>query len=145
MPNTFFLQILSVVPLTRAATYLEFILGLEACSRLSTVSGKPEFRQDHCVHIFSTCVVMSAQAPWVLETPAYASRMCSGMLASTLLISPGPKPVAVRLCLGRVKPGPTGPCSWEIGAPMEGFRSRGSRWVGDATVAAAMVMKEDDN
>jgi hypothetical protein len=48
------------------------------------------------------------------------------MLASTLLISPGPKPVTVRLCFGRVKlAGPTGPWSSERGALVEGFRSRG--------------------
>jgi hypothetical protein len=46
------------------------------------------------------------------------------MLASTILMSPGPNPVNVRLCLGRLKPGPTGPCRSEIGAPTEGRRSR---------------------
>ena len=56
------------------------------------------------------------------------------MLDSTALISPAPKPVAVRLCLGRVKPGPTGPCNVEIGALVEGFRSLGAE-----AVAAAMV------
>jgi hypothetical protein len=49
---------------------------------------------------------------------------------STLLISPAPKPVKVRLCLGLEKPGPTGPWSSEIGALVEGRRSLG---------AAAMV------
>ena len=39
------------------------------------------------------------------------------MLDSTLLISDGPKPVAVRLCLGLVTPsGPTGPFRSEMGA-----------------------------
>lgn len=47
------------------------------------------------------------------------------MLASTLLISLGPKPVTVRLCFGRVKPGPTGPWSSASGALVEGLRSRG--------------------
>ena len=41
-----------------------------------------------------------------------------------LLISEGPKPVDVRLCLGLVMPsGPTGPLRSEIGAEVEGFRS----------------------
>lgn len=44
---------------------------------------------------------------------------------STLLISLAPKPVCVRLCLGREMPaGPTAPWMSTIGAPMEGRRSR---------------------
>jgi hypothetical protein len=57
------------------------------------------------------------------------------MLASTLLMSAAPKPVAVRLCLGRLKPGPTGPTNVEVGAPIESFRSLGAR----STAAAAIV------
>lgn len=47
------------------------------------------------------------------------------MLASTLLMSLGPKPVTVLLCLGRVKVGPTGPLRSESGALVEGLRSLG--------------------
>jgi hypothetical protein len=48
-------------------------------------------------------------------------------LPSTLLISPAPKPVKVRLCFGRAMPaGPTGPWRSEIGALVEGRRSRGT-------------------
>lgn len=48
------------------------------------------------------------------------------MLASTLLMSLGPKPVTVLLCLGRVKlAGPTGPLRSASGALVEGLRSRG--------------------
>lgn len=47
------------------------------------------------------------------------------MLLSIALISPGPKPVTVLLCLGRVKAGPTGPCRSASGALVEGRRSRG--------------------
>lgn len=64
----------------------------------------------------------------------HASRMCSGMLDSTALMSPAPNPVAVRLCLGLVKPGPTGPTKVEMGALVEGLRSRGAL----STAAAAM-------
>lgn len=47
------------------------------------------------------------------------------MLASTFLISAAPKPVAVRLCLGREIPsGPTGPWRSEMGADVDGFLSR---------------------
>lgn len=54
-----------------------------------------------------------------------ASRWGSGILASTLLISPGPKPVTVRLCLGLVKfAGPIGPFRSASGALIEGRRSR---------------------
>lgn len=38
-------------------------------------------------------------------------------------MSAEPKPVAVRACLGRVKSGPTGPLSSEIGALVEALRS----------------------
>lgn len=41
-----------------------------------------------------------------------------------LLISEGPKPVAVRLCLSLVNSGPTGPLSSEMGALVEGLLSR---------------------
>ena len=54
---------------------------------------------------------------------AHASRCASGMLDSTLLISSAPRPVDVLLCFGRVKPGPTGPWSCEMGALIEGLRS----------------------
>lgn len=54
----------------------------------------------------------------------YASLWPCGMLASTFLISWAPKPVAVRLCFGLVKPGPTGPLSSEIGALVDGFLVR---------------------
>jgi hypothetical protein len=57
----------------------------------------------------------------------HASRWGSGMLASTLLMSLGPKPVTVRLCFGRViRAGPTGPLRSESGALVEGLRSRGA-------------------
>lgn len=46
------------------------------------------------------------------------------MLASTFLISEATRPVAVRLCLGRLNPGPTGPWRSAMGTPTEGLRSR---------------------
>ena len=58
-----------------------------------------------------------------LSENAYVALRCSGMLASTALISAGPKPVNVLLCLGRLKPGPTA-CSSATGTPMDGLRSR---------------------
>jgi hypothetical protein len=61
-----------------------------------------------------------------MRISTYASRICSGMLDSTALMSPAPKPVAVRLCFGLVKPGPTGPDKVEMGALVEGLRSRGA-------------------
>lgn len=56
------------------------------------------------------------------------------MLDSMALASAAPKPVAVRLCFGRVKSGPTGPVKVEIGALVEGFRSRGARSVAVAAM-----------
>ena len=54
-------------------------------------------------------------------------------LPSTLLISPAPKPVKVRLCFGLENPGPTGPCRSEMGVLVEARRSR----LGDPGVAIA--------
>lgn len=51
-------------------------------------------------------------------------------------MSPAANPVAVRLCFGREKPGPTGPCRVEMGAPVESLRSR----VGEDVTAAAIVV-----
>lgn len=59
-----------------------------------------------------------------------------------LLISPGAKPVAVLLCFGREKPGPTGPCNVEIGAPIEGLRSLGAFSV---STAAMIVLYSDQD
>lgn len=71
----------------------------------------------------------------------YASLNGSGMLASTLLISDGPKPVKVRLCLGRLNPGPTGPCKSEMGAPTEGLRSWWDEVVVDDDAMVAFVLE----
>lgn len=57
---------------------------------------------------------------------------------STLLISPAPKPVKVRLCLGREMPaGPTEPWMSTMGAPMDGRRSR----VGKLLVSDILVVR----
>lgn len=59
------------------------------------------------------------------------------MLFSTALISPGPKPVTVLLCLGRVKfAGPTGPFRSASGALVEGRRS-----LGDDEEAAVAIFR----
>jgi hypothetical protein len=72
----------------------------------------------------------------------HASLCGSGMLASTLLISPGPNPVTVRLCLGRVKCcGPTGPLRSDSGALVEGRLSRGFRAVSVAIFKMSMAEK----
>jgi hypothetical protein len=66
----------------------------------------------------------------ISEHISTAGTEASGMLASTLLISCGPKPVTVRLCLGRVIPaGPTGPLKSVMGADELGLRSRAGRSV----------------
>lgn len=58
------------------------------------------------------------------QSCTHASLCGSGMLASTALISPGPKPVTVLLCFGRLMPGgPTGVWNSPIGAEVLGFRS----------------------
>jgi hypothetical protein len=71
----------------------------------------------------------------------HASLWGSGMLASTFLISPGPKPVTVRLCLGRVNCGPTGPLRSESGALVEGLLSRGFLAVSVAILKMSMAEK----
>ena len=71
----------------------------------------------------------SALASNPLETPKTLGIECifyfcsSNYSPSTFLISPAPKPVKVRLCLGLEKPGPTGPCRSEMGALVDGRRS----------------------
>lgn len=53
-----------------------------------------------------------------------AARAPSGIDASTVLISAGPRPVTVRLCFGLLTPGgPTGPAKSESGAEVDGLRS----------------------
>lgn len=85
-------------PHPNVRTYLELLLCREALSRLITQSSVAEHQslqtglllvRNH----FLTCFFHAARCP-------------SGILDSTLLISLGPKPVAVLLCLGRVKSGP---------------------------------------
>lgn len=94
------------------------------------------------LHISSTCTEdrdISSLPSCTRSTSmdnTHASLSGSGMLASTLLISDGPKPVKVRLCLGRLNPGPTGPCKSEMGAPTEGLRS----WAWDDVVVDDMVV-----
>jgi hypothetical protein len=62
------------------------------------------------------------------------------MLASTVLISCAPNPVAVRLCLGREMPdGPTGPLRSTMGADVLGRRSWPADLVAVAVVELAMV------
>jgi hypothetical protein len=62
-------------------------------------------------------------APSSLHSTTYAALWPSGTLASTALISPGPNPVAVLLCLGLLIPGgPTGARSL-MGADVLGLRS----------------------
>lgn len=57
-------------------------------------------------------------------------------MPSTLLISPAPKPVNVRLCLGREMPaGPTPPVISTMGAPVEGRLSL----VGSRCCSVAMI------
>lgn len=64
------------------------------------------------------------------------------MLASMLLISAGPKPVTVLLCLGLVIPaGPTGPLKSEMGADVLGLRSRGG--ASAAAVLEAMLDRQN--
>lgn len=64
------------------------------------------------------------------------------MLASTLLISAGPKPVTVRLCLGlEIPAGPMGPLKSVMGADELGRRSRAGASVLEAMVGVARLVK----
>jgi hypothetical protein len=70
---------------------------------------------------------VAMQLSWANELTNFfqAARWGSGMLASTLLMSPGPNPVTVLLCFGLVKlAGPTGPLRSASGALVDGRRSR---------------------
>jgi hypothetical protein len=97
------------------------------------------------IHAFSNCTTHHCPGQFQINHSqtrygTYASRSGSGMLASTLLISVGPKPVKVRLCLGRLNPGPTGPWRSAIGAPTEGFRSRRGSVTGTVVPVDDMVV-----
>ena len=83
--------------------------------------------------------------PWLASASTWSIGLCGmtyaslcgpGILDSTLLISPGPNPVAVLLCLGLVNSGPTGPLSSEMGALVEGRLSR-------VEVEVAMMLPDD--
>lgn len=104
--------------------YLEFFWGVEWFWRLwyevSGGEGQPRFLCLHSSSNFENNV--SNWTRWGLSI-TNAARCGSGIEASTALISAGPKPVTVLLCLGLVKPGPTGPWSSERGALIEGLRS----------------------
>jgi hypothetical protein len=77
-----------------------------------------------CLSLVSANEMRNLQ-PASLTNFLQASLCGSGMLASTLLISLGPKPVAVLLCLGLVKlGGPMGPFRSASGELMDGRRSR---------------------
>jgi hypothetical protein len=70
-----------------------------------------------------------------------AARWGSGMLASTLLMSPGPNPVTVLLCFGLVKlAGPTGPLRSASGALVDGRRSR----AGEATMLKIQLQQRSN-
>jgi len=72
----------------------------------------------------------------------HAALWPSGTLASTALISAGPKPVAVLLCLGLLMPGgPTAVVKSLIGAEVLGLRSRGAGAV--VGVAMFVVAREE--
>jgi len=66
----------------------------------------------------------------------HAALCPSGTLASTALISPGPKPVAVLLCFGLVMPGgPTAVWKSLMGEETLGLRSLGAEAVlGDSAM-----------
>lgn len=91
---------------------VELLLGLELSGRLTGALASADI-------VGCTDVI-------VLLTYFFHAALCgSGMLASTLLISDGPKPVTVLLCLGLVIPaGPTGPLKSVMGAEVLGRRSR---------------------
>jgi hypothetical protein len=120
-----------------SCTYLELFLCLEARGGLCKARQRCQASRDAGRHtnFFQLGKLSVLACVWPCGA-TYASRMCSGMLDSTALMSPAPKPVAVRMCLGLEKPGPTGPVSVEMGAPIEGLRSRG------AATAAAIVSGE---
>lgn len=99
---------------------VELILGCELIRRLDPVSNRSYRYRDVLTYFF------------------HAALCGSGMLASTLLISAGPKPVTVRLCFGLLIPaGPMGPLRSEMGADELGLRSRAG-----ASVLEAMLEGE---
>lgn len=94
---------------------IEFVFGLEFSSGLSSFP---------CQHDD----IGQNESGDVSLTYFFHAALCgSGMLASTLLISAGPKPVTVLLCLGlEIPAGPTGPEKSVMGADELGLRSLGA-------------------
>ena len=92
------------------------------------------------LHVFSSCRISLVPINVdVKYRETYASRWCSGILASTPLMSPLPNPVNVRLCFGRENSGPTGPWSSEIGALVDGLRSLDVVLVVDIVIAPRIL------
>ena len=106
--------------------HLKLIFCSEALGRLLQCLAKLRRFQLVSTYMFLPPAEASVSTVYLqhsLET--HASRCPSGMLASTLLMSWAPKPVTVRLCLGRLMPcGAIGPCSSETGALEDRVLSR---------------------
>ena len=102
--------------------------GLAVCNMFADYKGLDDGREGHS-RISSTCIRYDQSTEHTNGTAAsfqstHAALCGSGMLASTLLISCAPNPVAVRLCFGLEMPsGPTGPWKSVMGADVLGLRS----------------------
>lgn len=88
---------------------------------------------------------MQPQQPAHQHDGTYAALWPSGTLASTALISAGPKPVAVLLCFGLVIPGgPTAVWKSLMGEETLGLRSLGAEAVlGDSAMSVWLEEEED--
>lgn len=133
---------------------LELILGLELFRRLIA---QILLALSHCNTIV---LILSQQITYELLPPVvpemsetsprqqvhqhdstHAALWPSGTLASTALISAGPKPVAVLLCLGLVMPGgPTAVWKSLMGEETLGLRSLGAEAVlGDSAISVSLT------
>ena len=119
--------------------YLELILVFESGSRLELVNSNLlnlNKRRREKSYMSAPTATPSASA---LQQRIFQQnlRHCSGIPASTALISAGAMPVNVRLCFGRLKPGPTGLRS-STGTPMDGLRCRTKGSVGFEAMITAV-------
>lgn len=112
-------------------------LALPACSlrsRVATYEFLPPAESHKCQQIPPPSYQVTKH-----HQSTHAALWPSGTLASTALISPGPKPVAVLLCFGLVMPGgPTAVWKSLMGEETLGLRSLGAAAVvGDSAMILA--------
>ncbi len=103
----------------------ELFCGLQIMSTALPYLYDTVYALTNFFHLFGHLVSANGSSSQEMDSSRTHASLCgSGMLASTLLISCGPKPVTVLLCFGLEIPGgPTGSWKSPMGAEVLGFLS----------------------